>query len=449
MKRAMGAAPRARRQGLGRGLWRGAVGACGLLAAAAAQAHVKWFSPYAVDTAPRAPADTLANPGFWAAVGLGLAFFLAAGGLEMTAAGQRVLGLINQVTDPLWRRLDDLLRALIAGFFVAIFAIGGTYLTPELKTDHEWVSWLQLAIAVCIFSRRTMPLAAAGIVALWCLALGDYQLFHLLDYLPLGLGVAGYLWLESSSRPAWRARRFDVLRWAVAIALMWSCLEKFAYPQWFYPIIQEKPFITFGIARDAFIPMAGVAEFTMGFGLLWTALIRRLSAVALFVIFTAAVLPFGRIDLLGHTLILAVLVSVFVNPTPPAERRVRRLLPAVPAALVVAFAGFAGSYWGLHVAVYGPGGAAAPKGAVMLAADDKPGHAHAPGHAAEPQFHVHPDGQVHDQWHRPVSTAAAPATAATAASAPPHAAAAAHSTSAAVALAQDAPRGAPALPGTK
>ena len=44
--------------------------------------------------------------------------------------------------------------------------------------------------------------------------------------------------------------------------------------------------------RDVFIPMAGVAEFTMGFGLLWTALVRRLSAITLFVIFNAAVYPF-------------------------------------------------------------------------------------------------------------------------------------------------------------
>jgi len=60
---------------------------------------------------------------------------------------------------------------------------------------------------------------------------------------------------------------------------MWSSLEKFAYPDWFYPLVEEKPFLTFGMPRDVFIPMAGVAEFTMGFGLLWTPLVRRLSAI--------------------------------------------------------------------------------------------------------------------------------------------------------------------------
>lgn len=56
--------------------------------------------------------------------------------------------------------------------------------------------------------------------------------------------------------------------------------------------------------------MAGVTEFTLGFGLLWTPLIRRLSAVVLLVIFTAAVWPFGRVDLIGHGLIMAILIAV-------------------------------------------------------------------------------------------------------------------------------------------
>jgi hypothetical protein len=45
--------------------------------------------------------------------------------------------------------------------------------------------------------------------------------------------------------------------------------------------------------RDVFISMAGVAEFTMGFGLIWTPLVRRLSAVALFFILNAPSTPSG------------------------------------------------------------------------------------------------------------------------------------------------------------
>jgi hypothetical protein len=341
-----------------------AVGLAAVSAASlSAHAHVKWFAPYIVEAPPQKLANTLSNQWFWIGIGLVLVFFLLTRKVEQTSLGQGILAGIDKVTGPLWRRLDDFVLFVIAAFFVAVFAVGGVYLTPDLKTPHEWVSWIQLLIAALVFSRRTRPLAAAGILGLWVLALIDYELFHLLDYLSLGVAAAAYLLLESVAPEQWRKYRFEALRWGVAIALMWSSLEKFAYPDWFYPLVEEKPFLTFGIPRDIFIPMAGVAEFTMGFGLLWTALVRRLSAIALFVIFNAAVWPFGRMDLVGHALIMAVIVAIAADPTPQVRFAIRRPLWTIPAVLVAALAVFSGSYWGLHKVLYGPAGTGGLAGA--------------------------------------------------------------------------------------
>jgi len=354
----------------------------------AAQAHVKWFAPYIVEAPPQQIGNTLANPWFWTGIALVLVFFLATRSIEKTAAGEALLGVLDKLTGPLWARRDDFMRVVVAAFFVAVFAVGGVFLTPDLKTPNEWVSWMQLLIAALVFSRRTMPLAAAGIIGLWLLALRQYELFHLLDYLALGVGVAAYLVLESSDRPAWREYRFVVLRWGVAIALMWSSLEKFAYPDWFYPLVEEKPFLTFGMPRDVFIPMAGVAEFTMGFGLLWTALVRRLSAIALFVIFNAAVYPFGRMDLVGHALIMAVIMIIAADPVPQVRFAIRRSLATIPATLVAALAIFATSYWGLHHMLYGADGTSglassnppASVGATHSPDPERPHNAAAGGH---------------------------------------------------------------------
>lgn len=321
-----------------------------------AGAHVKWFAPYIVEAPPQRIMETLTDRWFWIGIGLVLVFFLAARAIERTRLGVAILAGFDKVSGPLWARGDDFMRFVIAAFFVAIFAVGGVYLTPDLKSPYEWVSWIQLLIAALVFSRKTMPLAAAGIIGLWLMALTQYELFHLLDYLALGVGVAAYLVLAASNNPEWNKYRFVVLRWGVAIALMWSSLEKFAYPDWFYPLVEEKPFLTFGMPRDVFIPMAGVAEFTMGFGLLWTALIRRSSAAALFVIFNMAVYPFGRLDLVGHALIMAVIVIIFADPTPQVRFALRRTLAAIPATLVATMAVFAMSYWGLHHVLYGADG---------------------------------------------------------------------------------------------
>jgi hypothetical protein len=329
-----------------------------LLTTGPAQAHVKWFAPYIVGAAPQPIAATLTNGWFWTGIALVLFFFIATRVVERTPTGEMVLKGFDKVSNPLWLRLDDFIRCVVGAFFVAIFAVGGVYLTPDLQTPAEWVSWLQLLIAFGIFSRRTQVFSAAGIILLWVLALRDCDLFHLLDYLALGVAVAGYLVLDASKNPEWRKHRFEMLRWGVAIALMWSSLEKFAYPEWFYPLVIEKPFLTFGMPRDVFIPMAGVAEFTMGFGLLWTPLIRRLSALALFVIFNAAVYPFGRIDLVGHALIMAIIVAIFADPTREMHflPKLKTSLQSVPVGLAAALVIVAGSYWGLHMTIYGPEG---------------------------------------------------------------------------------------------
>lgn len=356
---------------------------------AAAWAHVKWFAPYIVQAAPKPIIYTLTDQWFWIGLSLILVFFIATRLVEKSALGDVVQQHLDTITNPLWLRLDDFIRVVIGAFFVAIFAVGGIYLTPDLKTPSEWVSWSQLLIAALVFSRRTQSLAAAGILALWLLALRDYELFHMLDYLALGVGVAAYLVLESSNNEDLRKHRLTALRVGVAIALMWSSLEKFGYPDWFYPLVQEKPFLTFGLPRDAFIPMAGLAEFTMGFGLLWTLLIRRLSAIALFIIFTAAVYPFGRVDLVGHALIMAIIVAIIAD-----HSRDKDLLPvlkekvaAIPLGLAIALIVFVSAYWGSHTLLYGTGAAtqAVPKSTHTF----DPEHPHESG-APVPSTHDHP-----------------------------------------------------------
>ncbi len=320
-----------------------------------ASAHVKWFAPYIVEAAPQPVIRTLEDPWFWTGLALVIVFFIATYLVEQSRLGQTALAGLNRVTEPIGSRLDDFVRAVIAAFFVAVFAVGGVYLTPDLRTPAEWVSWLQLLIAALVFFRATQFIAAGLIILLWVVALRDYAFFHLLDYLALGVAVAAYLVMESSSRETWRKHRFSVLRWGVAIALMWSSLEKFAYPDWFYPLVVEKPFLTFGLPRDVFIPMAGVAEFTLGFGMLWTPLVRRLSAIALLVIFTAAVYPFGRVDLIGHALIMAIIIAIAADQTKaaPQAQASLRAIAMVPASLALALVLFATSYWGIHAAIYG------------------------------------------------------------------------------------------------
>ncbi|MCS6622690.1 DUF305 domain-containing protein [Roseibacterium beibuensis] len=331
--------------------------ALGLSAVAtAAWAHVKWFEEYEVAADPVPITTTLALPAFWLAIALVTVFFLAATVLERQRPGQMATGALDTGTRLLRDHADAFMIAVMAAFFVALFAVGGSYLTPDLKTESELLPWAQLLIGILLIWRRTRPVAAIMIVLLWAVALANYDLFHLYDYLALGLGLAGYLFLSGLKDGPWRDRRFAVLRWGIALALMWSSMEKFMYPQWFMPLLEEKPFLAFGIPFGPYTTMAGVAEFTLGFGLLWTSLVRRLSAVALFALMFSAVYPFGRIDMIGHATILAGLLVAIADPmrdhaleVTPRDRRATWL---VPVGLTIALGVTMLSYAGQHYLIY-------------------------------------------------------------------------------------------------
>lgn len=118
---------------------------------------MKWFAPYIVEASPAPLLDTLTNGWFWLAIGLVLVFFLATRVMETNKTGAAILSGMDRVTEPLWLRLDDFLRAVIGVFFVAIFAVGGIYLTPDLQTPAEWVS-----LAGVPHMHRAAPAAGAA-----------------------------------------------------------------------------------------------------------------------------------------------------------------------------------------------------------------------------------------------------------------------------------------------
>jgi hypothetical protein len=223
-------------------------------------------------------------------------------------------------------------------------------LTPELKTDSIWVGALQLAIAAGMLSRRTMPLSAFGIFVLFDFAVWNYGGFHLADY-PVFLGFAAYIALVGGRTNFFGARPIDVLRYAAAITLMWASIEKWAYPQWSYPLQIQHPEMTLDFAPDFYMRAAGAIEFALAFSLLWTPLVRRVGAIMLTAMFASAVFAFGKIDLIGHSLIVVALVGIIAdNGGKPANVRDFWLMPAAYAA---SLALFLATYYMVHAQLFG------------------------------------------------------------------------------------------------
>jgi hypothetical protein len=314
-----------------------------------ASAHVKWFCAYNVAGQPEGLENVLC-PDFEFLTGLSILALLTGAVAEGTVLGAVMLRAIDSVTRYVRYNIETIFRATCAFFFIAIWAVGGILLTPELQTSSKLVGVIQLVIAAGMLSRRTMPLSALGIFVLYGIGIWQYGVFHLADY-PVFLGVAAYLALVGTQSNFFGARPIDVLRWTAGITLMWASIEKWAYPEWTYPLLVAHPEVTLGFTPDFFMRAAGAVEFALAFALIWTPLVRRVGAVVLAAMFVSAVFEFGKIDLIGHTLIVVSLLGVIVDDGGrAAKRRDTWLIPVTYASsLVIVLA----TYYLAHAAFFG------------------------------------------------------------------------------------------------
>ncbi len=195
---------------------------------------------------------------------------------------------------------------------MALFATGGVILTPELRTGADWSAWLQLGIAISMLSARTCAFGSLGILVLYGFGIEQYGVFHLSDY-PMFIGLAAYLGLTAFTSERLRSQRMPILQASICITLMWGAVEKWAYPQWTFPLLAERPYLTFGLAPADFMVVAGFVEFAFAFYILTGFGLQRLAILGLGSIFAAAILDFGKVDAIGHLPILIAMAAMFLH----------------------------------------------------------------------------------------------------------------------------------------
>jgi hypothetical protein len=313
-----------------------------------AWAHVKWFVACNVSDEPLAVGAVFTKT-FFLFGALFLTVFYFGCEIEQTALGATISKHLNRLTEPLHRRTDELLRAVSAVSFALLWADGGLILTPELKADDPKLSVMQLLIPLYLFGRATLPAAGAGILMLYGYGIVTYGLFHMLDY-PIFIGLGVYFILSISQQtPEMRAFRLNILRWTVSLSLLWPSMEKFVYPAWVAPIAITHPELTLGFDVDTVVTAAGIVEFGLSFALFWTPLVRRLAALVLIMLLTAATFDFGKVDGIGHLLVITVLLIVVADPGRPMPGCRPVLAPLVSGAAWLATVLF---YTGGHALYY-------------------------------------------------------------------------------------------------
>ena len=313
-----------------------------------AAAHVKWFVNCNVSDDPL-PLHAVFTMMFFRFLMLFLTMFTVACVAERTAIGILLSESLDRWTAPLRDRANELLRAVTAIFFAVLWAQGGVILTPELTATSTSLSAIQLLIPIYLFNRATLPAAGVGIIVLYGYGVAAYGLFHMLDY-PVFLGIGMFFILSVSPNPKVDAVRFHLLRWTVAFSLLWPAMEKFLYPSWVAAIAILHPELTLGFPVATTVTAAGIVEFGLSFALFWTPLVRRLAALALMLLLTSATLDFGKLDAIGHSVIVAILLVVFADAAGKPQRCHPAFAPLVSSAALLATIFF---YSGGHALYYG------------------------------------------------------------------------------------------------
>lgn len=277
----------------------------------ASSAHIKWFVEVDVSEAPRNLAYVL-SPMFWGFLGLASVLLFVVFFLDVKWSRWGKFDFIEKrfVANP------DIVTAMVrigtGVFFFALWMIGDVILTPELVTDSGWISSIQLLTAFFTLFRPTLILSGAGILILYSYGIMEYGIFHMLDY-TLFLGIAAYLIITSIDSERLLNHRLPLLVVFMLSSFLWVSIEKFGYPNWFDPFLDQNEFLTMGLPRDFFLMSAAFVEFTLVYVLLTGRNIVVLGSVALNLIIVAGALYFGKIDTLGHFLVMVILIIMTIK----------------------------------------------------------------------------------------------------------------------------------------
>lgn len=274
-----------------------------------AHAHVKWFSEFSFADRPLRLAEALTPT------------VVALLVLSMAAVGALVWVDRRVATSTWYERLDAWLasyrdRSLLvlrvgAGATLLLAWQDDSIFVPELAVPNAWVGWVQFALALLLLSRRTTPVAGAGLLALYAYGFALFRPLHMLDYVFVA-GVGFYFLVASAKSERVRALGLPALYLSVGFSLCWVALEKLIYPEWGLYVLSQTPQLALGFDIDFFLTAAAFVEFSLGY-LLIICLLQRPMALAITLVFFTTTLFFGKVEVIGHTLIHAALIVFLIE----------------------------------------------------------------------------------------------------------------------------------------
>ncbi len=296
-----------------------------------AQAHVKWFTDGSYADKPVAPSDVF-NPLFFKIAALTLLVVIFGVWLDHRIKNFNGYKKIDRWLSDRADKAVLVLRIALAMTLLLSWQ-DGSMLVPNVGIKQVWIGWYQFALAFLLIFPRTVPIAGLGTIFLYILGVINFSGFHMMDY-ALYIGVGWYLAVSQSSNKKLHKSGLAVLYLTVGFSLCWVALEKFIYPEWAYQIMDERK-LTMGLDNALFLTGAAFVEFGLGY-LMLICMLQRPLAVLVSVVFVITTMVFGKVEIIGHTLLHGCLVVFLLEGPSAINNRINRYLSNLPSRMAFA-----------------------------------------------------------------------------------------------------------------
>lgn len=268
--------------------------------------HVKWFvDPHTISPIPFK--EIISHPGFLFWLGITLFGLLVSALFNEKLQTVPWIGKLHGTLDRAKPYIPDILRYGL-GIGLLLQLASSAYLAPELHGDRWWIKLLLVVSVAGLISRRTLAVSGLALAALYSTAIGEFGLFHSLDY-AFYIGIIYYL-LVANTR--WRATATPVLYLFTGFSLAWVAFEKFAIPGLAAHIVQEFHIPTFGFSVDNFILISAFIEI----GLAWSfivGILNRFVSILVTLVFITTTTVFGFTEIIGHTIVHTLLIIFIIE----------------------------------------------------------------------------------------------------------------------------------------
>lgn len=273
-------------------------------------AHVKWFSKAPFEIPPQ-NFEQLNHSMFWGLFILSVVTLAALVWLDRKLEKWPRYTHLNEYFDQYTDRATLILR-IFTGASLLLNWQADAMIAPELRITSPGLGWFEFALTLLLLFRRTTPAAGLGMILLYVLGIYQHGLFHLLDYI-VYLGVGVFLLLCNSRSPRVKDLRIPALYSSLGFSLCWVALEKIFYPTWGLDVLRQAPGLAMGLPHEFFLMSCAFVEFCLGY-LLIICLLQRPLALTITIVFFLTTSFFGKMEIVGHTLIHgALLVFVVVG----------------------------------------------------------------------------------------------------------------------------------------